>query len=72
MTSHSNHGRQKIPKTGKQNQHSNSYNLPVYINKHSNHPATILNEPPKSITKRLSDLSSSENIFHIPRCYTYI
>ena len=39
-------------------------NLPVYMHKHSNHPATILKELPKSIAKRISDLSSSENIFH--------
>ena len=39
-------------------------NLPVYIYKHSNHPPSILNELPKSIAKRISDLSSSENIFH--------
>ena len=39
-------------------------NLPVYIRKHSNHPPTILNELPKTIAKRISDLSSSENIFH--------
>ena len=39
-------------------------NLPVYIYKHSNHPPTILKELPKSIAKRISDLSSSENIFH--------
>ena len=39
-------------------------NLPVYIGKHSNHSPTILNELPKTIAKRISDLSSSENIFH--------
>ena len=39
-------------------------NLLVYILKHSNHPTTILNELPKSIAKRISYLSSSENIFH--------
>ena len=39
-------------------------NLPVYIHKHLNHPTTIVNELPKSIAKRISDLSSSENIFH--------
>ena len=38
-------------------------NLPVYIHKHSNHPPTILNELPKSIAKRISNLSSSKNIF---------
>ena len=39
-------------------------NLPVYIHKHSNHSPTILNDLPKSIAKRIPDLSSSENIFH--------
>ena len=39
-------------------------NLPVYIHKNSNHPPTILSELPKTIAERISDLSSSENIFH--------
>ena len=39
-------------------------NLPAYIHKHLNHPPTILHELPKSIAKRISDLSSSKNIFH--------
>ena len=39
-------------------------NLLVYINKHSNHPPTILNELLKIIAKRIPDLSSSGNIFH--------
>ena len=38
--------------------------MPVYIHKHSNRPLTILNELPKTIAKRISDLSSSKNIFH--------
>ena len=38
--------------------------LPFYIHKHSNQPPTILKELPKSIAKRISDLSSSKNIFH--------
>ena len=38
-------------------------NLPVCIPKHPNHPPKILNELPKSIAIRISDLSSSENIF---------
>ena len=50
-----------------QNNHFKPYrkpdNLPIYIHKHSNHPLTILNQLPKSITKRISDFSSSENIF---------
>ena len=44
--------------------HRKPNNLPVYIHKHSNRPPTILNELPKTIAKRISDLSSSENIFH--------
>ena len=50
---------------------SNSYkpyrkpdNLPVYILKDSNHPPSILRELPKTIAKRLSDLSSCENVFY--------
>ena len=38
-------------------------NLPVYINKRSNHPQTFLNELPKTTAKRISDISLSENIF---------
>ena len=41
--------------------------LPVYMHKHWNHPPAILNELPKSIAKRISDLSSSENLFHDAR-----
>ena len=37
--------------------------LPVCIHKHSNYPPTILNVLPKSITKRISHLSSSKNVF---------
>ena len=40
-----------------------SGNHPVYINKNSNDPKTILRELPKSISKRLSDLSSNKEIF---------
>ena len=38
-------------------------NYPLYINKSSTHPKTILRELPKSISKRLSDLSSTKEIF---------
>ena len=37
------------------------------MHKHWNHPPAILNELPKSIAKRISDLSSSENLFHDAR-----
>ena len=35
----------------------------VYINKKSNYPPVVLKQLPKSITKRISDISSDENIF---------
>ena len=38
-------------------------NPPVYINSCSNHPPTVIKQLPKSISKRLSDLSSNEKIF---------
>ena len=38
-------------------------NHPAYMNKNSNHPKTILRELPKSISKRLSDLSSNKEFF---------
>ena len=38
-------------------------NPPVYINNCSNHPPTVIKQLPKSINKRLSDLSSNEEIF---------
>ena len=38
-------------------------NTPVYINKKSNHPPVVLKQLPKSIAKRISDISSDENIF---------
>ena len=38
-------------------------NHPVYINKNSNHPKTILRKLPKSISKKLSEMSSNKEIF---------
>ena len=38
-------------------------NPPVYINSCSNHPPTVIKQLPKSISKRLSDLSSNEKCF---------
>ena len=45
-----------------------SNNDTIYIHKHSNHPQTMLRDLPKSISKRISDASSNEEIFnnHIP------
>ena len=39
-------------------------NSPIYINKNSNHPPNILKQLPKSIAKRISETSSSEEIFN--------
>ena len=38
-------------------------NLPIYINKKSNHPPVVLKQQPKAIAKQISDISSDENIF---------
>ena len=38
--------------------------LSIYINKNSNHPPNILKQLPKSIAKRISETSSSEEIFN--------
>ena len=37
---------------------------PVYIHKQSNHPPNILKELPKSINKRISDISCDQNVFN--------
>ena len=39
-------------------------NMPVYIDRKSNHPPTIIKEMPKAISKRISDISSSEVAFN--------
>ena len=39
-------------------------NNPVYINKDSNHPPSVIKELCKSIGKRISDISSDEIIFN--------
>ena len=39
-------------------------NKPVYINKHSNHPPSILKQLPISIEKRISETSSNKDIFN--------
>ena len=39
------------------------YNKPIYINKHFNHPPSILKQLPKSIEKQISETSSNKDIF---------
>ena len=36
---------------------------PLYINKHCKHPPSVLRQLPKSISKRISEISSNEEIF---------
>ena len=38
-------------------------NKPIDMNKHSNHPPSILKQLPKSIEKRISETSSNKDIF---------
>ena len=38
---------------------------PLHINKHSNHPTSVLRQFPKSIRKRISEISSNEEIFKL-------
>ncbi len=37
---------------------------PLYINRHSNHPPSIIKQLPTSINKRILDLSTDEQTFH--------
>lgn len=39
-------------------------NRPLYVNKNSNHPPSILKNIPESVNKRLSSISANENIFN--------
>ena len=39
-------------------------NKPIYINKHSNHPPTILKQLLKSTEKRIFETSSNKHIFN--------
>ena len=45
--------------------YQNHNNSPIHINKDSNHPHNVLKQLLKSITKRLSETMSSEEIFKI-------
>ena len=38
-------------------------NKAIYINKHSNHPPSILKQLPKSVEKRISETSSNKATF---------
>ena len=39
-------------------------NIPIYTNRKSNHPPTMIKEIPKAIAKRISDISSNEAVFN--------
>ena len=38
-------------------------NIPVYVNRNSNHPPSILRNIPESVNRRLSNISANEKIF---------
>ena len=50
--------------SGKHSPFRKENNKPLYINKKSNHPETIIKELPKMINRRVSDLSHDENEFN--------
>ena len=54
-------------KTNSYKAYMKSNNEPVYINKNSNHPPQVLKELPKTIEKRISNISSSKEIFDISK-----
>ena len=39
-------------------------NTPFYINRKSNHPPVIIRNLPESVNKRLSDISSDEDVLN--------
>ena len=39
-------------------------NTPLYIHSKSNHPPVIIRNLPESVNKRLSDISSNEDVFN--------
>ena len=51
------------PSTGKYKPYRKPNDDPLYINKHSNHPPSILRQLPTSINKRISTLSSDKQTF---------
>ena len=50
--------------TGKHKLYSKPNNTLLYVNINSNHPQQVTNNIPKSINKRLSELSSNEDTFN--------
>ena len=50
--------------TGLYKPYSKPNNTPLYVNKSSNHPPTILKNLPASVNKRLSSISSNEEVFN--------
>jgi len=50
-------------KSGKYYPYTKEGNIPVYVHKKSNHPPSILKNIPKSINRRLSEISSDKKCF---------
>ena len=39
--------------------------IPIYVNRHSNHPRGILENIPRSVNRRLSALSANKEVFDL-------
>ena len=50
--------------TGKFKPYSKPANVPLYVHNNSNHPPNIIRNIPESINRRLSDISSDEDVFN--------
>ena len=50
-------------RTGEHKPYTKPNNTPLYVHKDSNHPPNIIKNIPESINKRLSNISSNENVF---------
>ena len=46
--------------------HTKPNNVPLYINRNSNHPPAIIKQIPKSINKRVSSLSNIQRLNRLP------
>ena len=49
--------------TGTYQPYTKPNNLPLYINKNSNHPPNIVKAIPGSVTRRINNISSNKEVF---------
>ena len=50
--------------SGKFKPYSKPTNTPLYVHSKSNHPPSIIKNIPESVNRRLSEISSDEQVFH--------